>query len=91
MSKKHAKKQNTADEPDVIYFLKLVVYLIVGSLWLKFDNGVNAQIPIPLGFIAGLVLASHDHIQLDRKVGYAVLLVAMLVGFWAPFGIYVTV
>ncbi len=91
MSKKPNSKQTKTDEPDVIYFLKLVVYLIIGSLWIKFDNGVNAQIPIPLGFLVGLVLASHDHIQMDRKIGYAVLLVAMLIGFWAPFGIYITI
>lgn len=86
---KRANKKPTAKEPDSIYFLKLVVYLILGSLWVKISDGQTSQTPIPAGFLLGLVFASHDHIQLDRKVGYAILLVAMLVGFWAPFGIYV--
>jgi hypothetical protein len=81
-------KKKKVTEPDGLYLLKLVVYLIIGSLWLKVTDGRTVQVPIPVGFIVGLALASHDHIQLDRKIGYAVLLVAMLVGFWAPFGIY---
>lgn len=85
-------KKNTAKqpaEPDAVYFLKLVVYLILGSLWLKVTDGDSMQIPIPVGLFVGLLLASHDRLQLDRKIGIAVLLVAMLVGFWLPFGIYV--
>lgn len=74
-----------------MYFLKLVVYLILGSLWVKISDGQTVQLPLPIGFIAGLVLAAHDQIQLDRKLGYALLLVAMLVGFWAPFGVYVII
>jgi riboflavin transporter FmnP len=82
------KRKNITKELDSIYFLKLVVYLILGSLWFKVSNGETIQIGIPVGFMAGIVLATHDHIQLDRKIGYAVLLVAMLIGFWLPFGIY---
>jgi hypothetical protein len=83
-------KTKTANkEPDSIYFLKLVVYLILGSLWVKITDNQTTQIPIPAGFLIGLVFAAHDHVQLDRKIGFAVLLVAMLIGFWAPFGIYV--
>lgn len=86
-----AKRKTKNDELDSIYFLKLVTYLILGSLWLKFTDGATTQVPIPVGFLIGLVLASHDHIQLDRKIGFAVLLVAMLVGLWAPFGVYVNI
>lgn len=76
-------------ELDSIYFLKLVVYLMLGSFWIKITDGQSIQVPIPIGLLIGLVFASHDHIQFDRKIGYAVLLVAMLIGFWAPFGIYI--
>lgn len=83
------KDKLTAKELDTIYFLKLVVYLVLGSLWVKITDGRDTQLPIPAGFLIGLVFASHDHVQLDKKIGFAVLLVAMLVGFWAPFGIYI--
>ena len=76
-------------ETDAVYFLKLVIYLMLGSVWIKITDGQTTQIPIPIGFLLGIVLVMRDRIQLDRKIGFAVLLVAMLIGFWAPFGIYV--
>ena len=89
MVKTKNRRTSRSEELDSIYFLKLVVYLILGSLWFKVSNGESIQIGLPIGFMAGIVLAAHDHVQLDRKVGYAVLLVAMMIGFWLPFGIYV--
>jgi hypothetical protein len=89
-SKTKSKKQTVAQELDSVYFLKLVLYLIVGSLWLKVTQGDTAQIPVPIGLGIGLLFASHEHFQIDRKVEIAVLLVAMLMGFWLPFGIYVS-
>ena len=82
MSKRKTK------ELDSVYLLKLVFYLIVGSLWLKVSKGTDLQIPLPIGAVIGLIFASHEHFQLDRKIEFAVLLVAMLIGFWVPFGIY---
>ncbi len=89
-SKSKSKKQAAVQELDSVYFLKLVLYLIVGSLWLKVTQGDTAQIPVPIGLGIGLLFASHEHFQIDRKVEIAVLLVAMLMGFWLPFGIYVS-
>ena len=85
-NKKVVKKSK---ELDSVYFLKLVLYIITGSMWLKITQGNTAQIPVPIGLGIGLLFASHEHFQIDRKVEIAVLLIAMLIGFWAPFGIYV--
>jgi len=73
-------------EQDSTYFLKLVLYLIVGSQWLKIVLDSGWQIPIPVGALIGLLFAAHDHFSIDRKIEYAVLLVAMFVGFWVPLG-----
>ena len=89
--RRHRRKDSGTDEPDGLYFLKLAVYLVFGALWLKVSHSETSQVPIPVGLLLGLVLASHDHIQLDRKIGYAVLLIAAFVGFWLPFGIFVGV
>ena len=83
-----ARKTKSYEEA---YFLKLVLFMVLGSLWLKVSDGSTWQIPIPVGFILGMALAMHDHFQIDRKIEYAILLVAMFVGFWAPIGIYLTV
>jgi hypothetical protein len=83
------RKQTKVNETDAIFFMKLAIYLVLGSLWIKVSRGETTQIPIPVGLIAGLALTTHEHFQIDKKIEFAVLLIAMLVGFWAPFGIYV--
>lgn len=82
------KKTKTTDST---YFLKLVVLLILGSLWIKASNGENWQLPIPIGLIIGLVIVTHEHFKIDRKIEYAVLLMAMLIGFWAPIGLFISI
>jgi len=72
-----------------VFLLKIVLYLILGSLWLKLSSGNNTM-PIPVGLIVGILFAFHDHFQIDRKIEYAVLLVAMLIGYFAPFGLYIS-
>lgn len=82
-------KRSAAGEPDGVYLLKLVLYLILGASWLKISKGQTLQVPIPIGFAAGLIFAAHEHFQLDKKIEYALLLAAMLIGFWLPIGLYV--
>ncbi len=82
------KSKKASKSYDSTYFLKLVLYMIVGSMWIKITKG-NVQIPIPVGLIIGLIFSSHEHFKIDRKIEYAVLLVAMLIGFWAPIGLYI--
>lgn len=88
---KHKVIKSRAQELDSVYMLKLVMYLIVGAQWIRFENADGTtQIPIPIGLIVGMVFAAHDHFKIDRKIEFAVLLVAMFVGFWTQIGIYIT-
>ena len=82
MPKKKAKKST---EPDSVYFLKLIVYFIIGAQWVRVVNG-DGELALPVGFLFGLVLASHDHFAIDRKIEYAVLLIAAVLSFAAPIG-----
>jgi hypothetical protein len=87
-SKARVTKNN---ELDSVYMLKLVLYLIIGAQWIRFENANGTtQIPIPIGLIVGMLFAAHDHFKIDRKIEFAVLLVAMFVGFWTQIGIYIT-
>lgn len=89
MAKTKTKQQG--GEPDSAYFLKLVLYVVLGSFWLKF----NQPIPIgdflvhgfPLGLVIGLMFASHDHFQIDRKIEYALLILMTIITFFLPAGI----
>jgi hypothetical protein len=89
--KKTTTKKRVAAETDSTYFLKLTVFLILGSQWAYVEQLPNWQIPIPVGLILGLVFASHEHFQIDRKIEYAVLIVATFISFWLPIGLVIQV
>jgi hypothetical protein len=84
-----AKNKKAANDMDGLYLLKLLLYLLLGSMWLKLSHGTGLQIPIPIGLVIGLIFSSHEHFRIDRKIEYAVLLVAMLFGYFAPYGLYI--
>ena len=89
MAKSKTKKAKPL-ELDNIYLLKMALYLVLGSIWLRIGLSNGSQIPIPVGFIAGLIIASHEKMKIDKKLEYAILLVAMFIGFWLPIGIVLT-
>lgn len=84
--RKISKKQ--PNELDGVYFLKLVLYMIVGSQWVFLtDQAVTKRVPLPLGLAIGGFFAVHEHFQIDRKIEYALLLVACFVGFLIQMGV----
>ncbi len=89
MAKTKKSKLIHPAELDSVYVLKLVMYLILGTLWLRIGR-VNNTVPIPVGLAIGVLFAMHDHFKIDRKIEYAVLLIAMLVGFWSQIGLIIT-
>ena len=78
-----------SDTFDGVYLLKMVLYLLIGTMWIKASKGEGIGISFPIGLVVGLLFTAHEHFRIDRKIEYAVLVVAMLFGYFAPFGIYV--
>ena len=75
---------------DGAFLLKLVILVILGSLWLKVTkDGTNLNIPIPVGLIVGLLLTMHEAFRHDRRIEYAVLVSAALFGYLAPYGLFI--
>ncbi len=76
-------------ETDGAYFLKILMYFIIGSLWVRLSSGHFAPgiSSLPVGLIIGLLFAMHDHFQIDRKIEYVVLLAAALLSYLAPIGV----
>lgn len=89
MTKIKTKSKRPSAELDGVYLLKLLLYVLLGSLWMKVSNGDSVTVGVPIGFIVGLIFTSHEHFQIDRKIEYAALLVAMLFGYFAPYGLYI--
>ena len=81
-------------ETDSTYFLKLVVVVLLGTLWLKFANpfmlGGFQFTAIPLGVVLGfLIVRAFEHHQEDRKIWYAVLLIVGVISYFVPAGIII--
>lgn len=81
-------------ESDSTYFLKLVVIVLLGTLWLKFAApfmlGGFQLTALPLGIVVGfLVVRAFEHHQDDRKIWYAVLLVVGVISYFVPAGIVI--
>ena len=85
--KKTAKAKVQATETDSVYFLKILLYLVLGTIWIKHDG----RLIIPLGLLVGLLFTSKDHFKIDRKIEYALLLVAAILGLSTQYGIYLAV
>lgn len=89
-TKNAVKKKNQTTQLDGVYILKMVLYLLLGTQWLWFLTKTGSRIPLPLGLLIGVAFTTHERFQIDRKIEYAVLLVATLVGFVGGIGIMVT-
>jgi hypothetical protein len=81
-------------ESDGTYFLKLVVFVLLGTLWLKFQHPISwLGMPfngIPAGFLIGLILVNRfEKIELDRKIWYAILIVVTIICYFVPAGVLI--
>ncbi len=81
-------------ETDGTYFLKLVVFVLLGTFWIKFQQPVTwLGLPlsaVPVGMLVGLVLVRQfEKMQSDRKIWYAILLVVTILCYFAPAGIII--
>lgn len=81
-------------ESDGEYLLKLILCVLLGSFWIKFNQpfvvaglSVNA---IPVGLFGGLLLVSQiEKLQSDRKIWYATLLIVGIISYYVPAGIII--
>lgn len=89
---KQKRKSRKVAESDSTFFLKLVLYFIFGTLWVRLldiNIGPFEHLSLPLGLIIGVIFASHEHFQTDKKIEFAVLLAATFISFYLPVGITV--
>lgn len=92
VAKASTASRNRSLQNDGPYLIKLTLFALLGLAWVTVAKASSGfQVPIPIGFIIGIILVSHERFQIDRKIAYAVLLAGLLVGFIAPFDIYLSV
>lgn len=90
----HVVYRNRIVEADGTYFLKLVVVVILSTLWLKFVTPVSwNDIPLaafPVGALIALVgIRLYERDVVDRKIWYAVIVVVTILSYFVPAGIVV--
>ena len=81
-------------EADSVYFLKLVIVVLLSTLWLKFAvpmswNGIPLT-AFPVGAliaVIGIRLLEKDVV--DRKIWFAVLVVVTIISYFVPAGIVI--
>lgn len=81
-------------ESDSAYFLKLVIFALMGTFWVKFAQPIEwLGVPIggvPVGLIVGLILVRrYEKYQSNRKIWYAILLVITIISHFVPAGIVI--
>ncbi len=81
-------------ESDGAYFLKLIIVVILGTMWLKLAQPISWQgIPFggfPVGTVVGLIgISLIEKDQLNRKIWYAVLIIVTIVSYFVPAGIVI--
>lgn len=88
-SSRLGRKLTTVDT-DSKFFLKLILYFILGTLWIRLlhiNIGPFQHFSLPIGLAIGLLLASKDTFQIDRRIEFAVLLIATFISFYLPVGV----
>jgi hypothetical protein len=76
-------RKSSPTESDNTYFLKILIYFVLGTIWIKF----NGYVVLPIGLLLGVLIAQKEHFQIDRKVEYAILIIAAVVGL-TGWGLY---
>jgi hypothetical protein len=71
-----SKIRKAATETDSTYFLKILVYFVLGTVWIK----INGMVVFPIGAVIGFILSRHDHFAIDRKIEYVVLIISGALG-----------
>ena len=82
--KKKSIKPAERPEKDSVYIFKLVLFFILGCLWVRIGGADG--LPLPIGLLFGIIFAGHDHFQIDKKIEFAILLIATILSFIAPIG-----
>jgi hypothetical protein len=94
-SKSHVHRyKDRLSEADGVYFLKLIVVVILSTLWLKLATPLSWHgIPMggfPIGAMVTLVaIRLLEKNPYDRKIWFAVLVMVTILSYFVPAGIVI--
>jgi hypothetical protein len=86
-----AKQKKEKIETDSAYFLKIVLYILLGMLWLRFAEPVHIAgltfSALPIGLVIALLFIRHEHFQIDRKIEYPIVIIVAIISSFTSVGI----
>lgn len=88
------RNRQTSTETDGQFLLKLAITIILGSVWLRWHQGLtlNGMIlpPLPIGMIVGMLMVHQfERYQIDRKIWFVALVIAAIMSYFIPSGIVI--
>lgn len=80
-------------ETDGVFLLKVILYIVLGTFWIKFGQplqfGGLVLNGLPVGFLIGMLFAVKEKRQINRKIAYAMLIIITILCYFFPAGIVV--
>lgn len=81
-------------EKESVFFLKLVVFILLSTLWLRLENPIELGSlviqAVPVGLVISLLLVLKiEKYQFNRKIWYATLILMAILTSFTPVGIIV--
>lgn len=88
------RNRQALTEADGTYFLKLIVVVLLSTLWIKFGTSLSWNgfviTAVPVGALAAFVaIRVFEKNPYDRKIWFAVLAVVTMISYFVPAGIVV--
>ncbi|MCL1876542.1 hypothetical protein FWF74_00650 [Candidatus Saccharibacteria bacterium] len=69
------------------FFLKFVIFLILGMTWLRLGAPVFGLAAAPIGLMIGLIVALFERFRIGRGIEIAILVVAAVASYFFDVGI----
>lgn len=81
-------------DSDAVFITKLVVVLLLGSFWVKFQSAASPEhaglVGLPVGLVLGLFLIwRFEQSPFNRRLWYAIIILATTTSLFLPAGIII--
>lgn len=91
--KKQRWRNTKMPETDGVFLLKVVLYIVLGTFWVKFGQplelGAISLNGLPVGFLIGMFIATRERRQINRKIAYSLLIIVTILCYFFPAGVVI--
>lgn len=70
-----------------IFFLKFVLYMMLGIVWLRLGMQIGPLRVLPIGLAIGLVFTMFERFRIGRRIEIIILIAATVISYFTPVGV----